>query len=214
MARNKRIDFLASLLKGYHTVLDVGSDHGYVLEEAFKRGYIQKGIASDVREMPLERSMKTLRNYPVRGILSDGFLAIDETFDAAVVAGMGAYLIAELMEHAPLHNAVYILQANDKHEHLRKRLNELGFEIKDEYIVHDKFFYIIMIVKRGNQHLTKEDLYLGPYLKHKVEVIPYYERKLKLLKDIMHKSNDDREDDLKEEIGYLELCLSKKGSKE
>ncbi len=214
MARNKRIKFLASLLQGYEKVLDMGSDHGYVLEEAFKKGYIQKGIASDVREMPLKRSLKTLENYPVRGILSDGFLAISEPFDAAVIAGMGAYLIADIMRHAPLHDAVYILQPNDKYAYLRNALNDMGFEIIDEHIVDDKFFYIIFIVKKGKQQLSREDIFLGPFLKHKKEATPYYERRISLIKQIIAKAGDSTEEELKEEYEYLLQITAKNTSKE
>lgn len=204
MVRNKRILFLSSLLKGFDTVLDMGSDHGYVLEEAFIKGYIKKGITSDVREMPLQQSLKTLKNYPVKGILSDGFLAINESFDACVIAGMGAYLISEIMMHAPLHDAIYILQPNDKYAHLRQKLEDLNFKIIDEFIVHDRFYYIIMKVIRGKMHLTDEDLILGPFLKNKDEAIPYYHKRLKMIENIMHQADEIRQQELKQE--YQILC--------
>lgn len=214
MVRNKRILFLASLLQGYDTVLDIGSDHGYVLEEAFKRGYIKYGIATDVRKMPLERSMKTLKNYPIKGILSDGFLAIKEPFDCAVIAGMGAQLIADIMTHAPLHEADYILQANDKHKALRERINALGFKIIDEFIVHDKFYYLVMIVRRGSEVLTEKDFYLGPILQAKKEAIPYYERRIELFEKIMKTADQDRINELKEEYHYLKMHVENMKSKE
>jgi tRNA (adenine22-N1)-methyltransferase len=210
MVRNKRILFLSSLLKGYDTALDMGSDHGYVLEEAFKKGYIKKGITSDVREMPLQQSLKTLKNYPVQGILSDGFLAINESFDACVIAGMGAYLISDIMTHAPLHDAIYILQPNDKYGHLRKRLEGLNFKIVDEYIVYDKFYYIIMKVERGVMHLTEEDLILGPYLKDKQEALPYYQKRLNMIEQIMNQADDLRKNELQQEYHVLYQKLKKK----
>lgn len=214
MVRNKRILFLASLLKGYDTVLDIGSDHGYVLEEAFKRGYIKQAIATDVRKMPLERSIKTLENYPIKGILSDGFLAIKEHFDACVIAGMGAQLISEIMCHAPLHDAVYILQPNDKHALLRKRLNELGFAIIDEHVVHDKFYYVVMIAVREQQELSQEDIILGSFLKDKKDAIPYYQRRYEIIKNIMASADQNRINELKEEFDYLSIQVKKGQSKE
>ena len=214
MVRNKRILFLASLLQGYDTVIDIGSDHGYVLEEAFKRGYIKAGIATDVRKMPLERSMKTLENYPIKGILSDGFLAIDEMFDCAVIAGMGAHLIADIMAHAPLHDAVYIVQPNDKHASFRERINALGFKITDEFIIHDKFYYLVMILKRGTQNLSKEDLFLGPILKEKREAIPYYERRVHMFQNIMKTADEHRTQELMIEYQVLINHLSQLKSKE
>jgi tRNA (adenine22-N1)-methyltransferase len=214
MARNKRILCLASLLKGFDTVVDIGSDHGYVLEEAFLQGYIKKGIATDVREMPLARSLKTLKNYPVKGILSDGFLAIHDPFDAAVIAGMGAYLIADLLVHAPNGDQTLILQPNDKESHLRQRLSELGFMITDEFVVHDRFYYVIIIAKRGSMTLSKEDVILGPCLKHKEEAIPFYQRRLKIMSEIMEKADDAKKEFMREEFQILSKHLSKIDVKE
>ncbi|TNF07749.1 MAG: SAM-dependent methyltransferase, partial [Bacillota bacterium] len=162
MARNKRISFLAELTKGYHKVLDIGTDHGLVLKKAFEKGYIQEAIASDINEKPLNQARRNLKNYPVHYVTSDGFLAINESFDLAVIAGMGAYLICDILNHAPKHDVTYILQANDKHEILRKYLMDHGFKIIDEYLVDDKFPYLILIVKRGSMILSEDELYLGP----------------------------------------------------
>ncbi len=214
MVRNKRILFLASLLQGYDTVIDIGSDHGYVLEEAFKRGYIRYGIATDVRKMPLENSLQTLKNYPIKGVLSDGFLTIKDDFDCAVIAGMGAHLIADIMANAPLNDAVYILQPNDKHTSLRERLNALGFMITDEFIVHDKFYYLVMIVRRGHQDLSEEDLLLGPHLKLKEDAIPYYQRRIKTFENIMETADETRVNELKNEYQYLRKIVSKTEGKE
>lgn len=214
MVRNKRILFLASLLQGYDTVIDIGSDHGYVLEEAFKRGYIKHGIATDVRKMPLENSLQTLKNYPIKGVLSDGFLAINDDFDCAVIAGMGAHLIADIMVNAPLNKAVYILQPNDKHPSLRERINALGFQITDEFIVFDKFYYLVMVIKRGHQVLSEEDLLLGPHLKLKNESIPYYERRIKMYENIMKTADESRVNELRNEFQYLQKIVSKNKGKE
>lgn len=42
MARNKRIKYLAELTKGYDRVLDIGTDHGLVLLEAFKKDILNQ----------------------------------------------------------------------------------------------------------------------------------------------------------------------------
>lgn len=214
MVRNKRLTFLASLIKDYPVVCDIGSDHGYVLEMAFKTGTIQKGIATDVRDMPLQSAMKTLENYPVRAILSDGFLAIDEPFDAAVVAGMGAHLIAEIMEHAPHHKAIYVLQANDKIAYLRDRLIKLGFQIIDEHVIHDRFYYVILVVKRGTMKLNHEDLYIGPFLKHKPETKSYVEHRLRQLKKIMDVADEMKKKALFDEWNTLKTWLEDRVSKD
>ncbi|RJX25286.1 MAG: SAM-dependent methyltransferase [Acholeplasma sp.] len=185
MVKNKRIVFLATRLKGYPKVLDIGTDHGYVLKEAFDKGFIHEAIASDLREQPLLSAKKNLENYPVTFVLSNGFLNIKESFDLALVAGMGAHLISDIMKHAPKGNEVYLLQPNDKYDVLREYLMHHGWTITDEWVIHDRFYYVLMEVKRGTMHLEKSDLILGPCLKTKSEAKDYYQWKLNQINQII-----------------------------
>ncbi|MBE0700529.1 MAG: SAM-dependent methyltransferase [Acholeplasmataceae bacterium] len=192
MVKNNRLSLLAELSKGFHTVLDIGTDHGLVLKEAIDFGFIQKGIASDLRESPLKQARKNLKNYPIDFIKSDGFLAIDKPFDLAIIAGMGSYLIADIMKNAPEGNHMYILQANDKVEYLRKFLQDNHFDIIDEFLVFEKRFYVILKVTRGEMALSESDLYLGPILKKKPNSKPYYDYKAQQIKKVINRTDDDR----------------------
>ena len=196
MARSKRILFLAELTQGYHSVLDIGTDHGFVLEKAFEKGYIQKGIASDLREQPLKSAKNNLKNYPVTFVISDGFLAITDDFDLAIIAGMGAHLIKDIMNHAPKKDITYILQPNDKTDILREYLMNHGFSIIDEYLVKDKFYYVILKVKRGESKLTPEDILLGPVLRYKPESRALYDYKLKQIDKIYENADEKRREEL------------------
>lgn len=195
MARNKRIKFLSELTKGYDRVLDIGTDHGLVLLDAFKKGYIKSAIASDLREEPLKSAKSNLDSYPVEFVISDGFKKIKSDFDLGIIAGMGAYLIKDILKDAPM-DKTYILQANDNHDVLREYLAKQGFEIIDEYIIFDKFYYVMMMVKKGHMKLTESDLYLGPKLKYKIEAKPFYDQKVKQFKKIYPKADDARQQTL------------------
>jgi len=196
MVKSKRIQLIAELTRGYDTVIDIGSDHGFVLQIAFEKGYIKRGIATDLREKPLASAMKNLKNYPTTFVLSDGFLNVKESFDLAIIAGMGANLICDILEHAPYGEQTYLLQANEKIEILRAFLVNNDFEIIDEYIVHDHFYYLILKVKRGEMILSQEDLYLGPHLKKKSEALPYYAKKAAQIEKIMGKADEIRKEEL------------------
>lgn len=187
MARSKRITALANLTKGYQTVVDIGSDHGLVLKEAIDLGYVRFGIASDINEKPLKQAEKNLKGYPVKLIQSDGFLLLNEPFDLAIIAGMGAHTISAILSNAPKEEVVYLLQANDKIEVLRQYLVDKEFKIIDEYVVYDKFYYVILKVIRGNMSLDEKDIWLGPILKKKNESKPYYQFRLKQIKAILPK---------------------------
>jgi tRNA (adenine22-N1)-methyltransferase len=195
MARNKRIKFLSQLTQGYDRILDIGTDHGLVLLEAFKKGYIKSAIASDLREEPLNSAKRNLDKYPVDFVISDGFKDIKSDFDLAIIAGMGAYLIKDILKFAPM-DKTYILQANDNHDILREFLVKQGFEIIDEHIVFDKFYYVIIIIKKGQMQLTESDLFLGPKLKYKAEAKPFYEQKINQFKKIYPKADDARQQTL------------------
>jgi tRNA (adenine22-N1)-methyltransferase len=194
MVKSKRLEFLSELTKGYDKVIDIGSDHGLVLLEALKKGYIKEAIASDLREKPLKQAMKNLKDYQVKFILSDGFLSVKDHFDLAIISGMGANLICNIMEYAPKNNETYILQANDKIEILRKFLSINHFEIIDEYVIYDKFFYVFLKVVRGKMVLNEADLYLGHILKNKEESRRYYDHKLRQIDQIYEKADVKKRD--------------------
>ena len=196
MARNKRIAFLSELTKGYDRVLDIGTDHGLVLLKAFEKGYIKEAIATDLREKPLKQAERNLKNYPVTYIISDGFLAVKKPFDLAIIAGMGAHLITEIMQHAPLGNQTYILQANEKIEILREYLMLNDFKIVDEHVIQDKFFYVVLKVSRGKMNLSDEDIYLGPILKNKPESLEYYAKKAHQIEKILPGADQERQIEL------------------
>ncbi|CCP88136.1 class I SAM-dependent methyltransferase [Candidatus Phytoplasma solani] len=137
----KRIPFIASLTKGYNTVLDIGTDHGLVLKKAFQKGYIQKAIASDLRSKPLLQSQKNLQNYPVTFYLSDGFAKIDQDFDLALICGLGTHTIIKILEQAPNKSKHFVLGAQSKQKYLKQWLSENHFTTLAEYYLFDKFFY-------------------------------------------------------------------------
>lgn len=196
----KRITLLATLLQGYEVVCDIGTDHGYVLREAFDKGFIKQAIVGEIAVGPLESAKKTLSNYPVTFYLSDGFDKIKESFDIGLISGMGVYTIIDILSRAP--KAEFLLQPNDKHEILRKYLSENNYQIVDEYITFDKFYYIIIHVKKGDEKLSPGDLYLGPKLKDKNEAQGYYFQKLNHLKMILQQADAQTK---KELTYYIEL---------
>ncbi len=201
----KRLDYIASLLKGYDIALDIGSDHGYVLNKALDLGYIKKGIASEIAPGPLENAKTNLKNYPVTFYLSDGFDKINEKFDIAIISGMGVYTIIDILNRAP--KCEYILQPNDKHEVLRKYLMENGYIITEEHITFDKFYYIIIKVKPGNENLSEEDIFLGPKLRLNKNAKDYYKLKYDQLSKILLVCDNETKKNITKQINYLKKVI-------
>jgi tRNA (adenine22-N1)-methyltransferase len=192
MARSKRIAFLAERTKGYRRIIDIGTDHGYVLKDAFDQQGIEFGIATDIRKGPLDQARKTLLGYPVSFYETDGFQGITEPFDLAIIAGMGANMILDILKHAPAYDFDCLLQANGKYDVLRRGLEDQGFRITDEHVLADQHMYVIIEAKRGKMELSEEDRLLGPFLKTKQEAIPYYDFKIKVIEDIIDRVDDEK----------------------
>ena len=120
-------------------VADIGCDHGYLGIYLLKNGIASSGIASDVREGPLQSAIRNAHKYGVgdnlRFYLSDGVSNIPRDFDTLVCAGMGADTMISILENAPwLQNKQYrlILQCQSKIHCLRQYLYEKGWHIVRE----------------------------------------------------------------------------------
>ncbi|MDV3182595.1 MAG: SAM-dependent methyltransferase, partial [Candidatus Phytoplasma australasiaticum] len=57
----KRILFIASLIKNYNTVADIGTYHGLVLKKALDLCYICNGLAADISPTSLSSDRKNLK---------------------------------------------------------------------------------------------------------------------------------------------------------
>lgn len=145
----KRIGFIASLLKGYDIVADIGTDHGLVLKKALDLKYIKKGIACDNKSQPLERARQNLKNYPVNFYLSDGFDNINDYFDFALICGMGPHTIINILDKTAYINKHFLLGCQGKIHYLIDWLNKNNFVILDYYNFYDKFHYIFLKVYRS-----------------------------------------------------------------
>lgn len=203
-----RIKFIASLLRGANTVLDIGTDHCKVLIEAVSNGYIKKGIGADLNLGPLKNASKNIKKANLENkitlIQSDGFKNIKADYDVVAITGMGFELIKSILREPHQKPDYYLIGSHYQVHYLRKYLNENNYQIIDEFIVFDKKYYLFLKVKEGKELLTNKDLYLGPLLKSKKEAIPYYNQSLiKLLKiKENHRSNE-----INTQIDYLKEIL-------
>lgn len=152
---------LAKAIKGYHIAIDIGTDHGYVLKYALDHQFIQRGIAADIAEKPLELAKQNLKGYPVTFYLSDGFLDVQEPFDVAVIAGMGAYTISHILKGAPEGDYDLILMAHDHLDDLRAFLKDNGYKIMYEEVIELKRFYHLIKAEKSIMVLTDKERITG-----------------------------------------------------
>lgn len=192
MIISKRLKFISSLIDGVDTIIDVGTDHGYVIIELLKNNAIKYAIASDINKGPVERARENLKSHN----LSDkaecrqgsGLSTVKPgEVSAAVIAGMGGNLIRDIIKaDMEVFNSLdyAILQPVQNPEVLREYLYKTGIAIEDEWIIYDedKYYEILKISKNGQVTnvspiyyevseilLEKKDKVYKDYLTFKIE---------------------------------------------
>ena len=164
MGKSNRIDALVESIKGYHTVLDIGTDHGLVLKFAIDKQYIKKGIAADIAALPLENAKKNLMGYPVSYYLSDGFQAINEPYDAVLIAGLGGMSIIDILFNHQEGQYDLILMPHDRLDKVRRYLSDNNYGIISENIIFDKHYYTIFHVNKRKMVISEKEVYTGVHI--------------------------------------------------
>ncbi|AWZ48775.1 SAM-dependent methyltransferase [Clostridiaceae bacterium 14S0207] len=178
MELSKRLGIIASFIENGDSMVDIGTDHGYIPIYLVKKGICNKAIAGDINKGPIERAEKNIFKERLSDKiicrLGGGFSVVSEgEVDACVIAGMGGDLITEIIENdiEKFKNLKYaVIQPVQNVDVFRKNLYNKGFEILNEKMcIEDGKFYEIFKIK---------------YDTHKKKVDPiYYEISEKLFKE-------------------------------
>lgn len=147
--RARRAAILALVPDGIRPVIDVGADHGHV-------AHALGAIATE--RMPHRRGRPD-----VRWVVADGLRPFQRV-GVAIVAGMGARLIARVLSEGPRPD-VAVLHAQDDPPWLRRWLAEHGWRIEAERLAPEagRFAEIVRAVP-GEELATGARLELGPRL--------------------------------------------------
>ena len=161
---SKRLNKIAELVDFGASVIDVGTDHGYVPNFLCENKISSDIIATDISNNSLQKSIeltKELENEKyIRNILANGI--IDEKRDNIIIAGLGGIQIAEIINNSieiAKSAKKLILQPMQKTNILRRELNNMGFEIIDEEMIYedDRYFEILIARFLGKEKLEKLD---------------------------------------------------------
>lgn len=207
MELSKRLNWILEKVDKCETIIDVGTDHGYIPIKLIKDNIASRVIASDINKEPLEKArinasldgviekvdlrlgggLKTLKSKEVKGI---------------IIAGMGGNLIRDILE-ADLDKVkdvdYLVLQPAQNPEVLREYLYTHEYEIIDEDICLDEGkYYELFKVKYKKNNITKlEDVFyeISPVmLKKRTETLKsYIEDKVEKNNKILNFINDDTE---------------------
>lgn len=153
MKLSNRLITIADLVDEGSRLADIGTDHGYLCAELYKRGTCRLLYGSDLNPGPLEAAKSTLDALgyaPYIDLRLGGGLEpySHGEIDSVVIAGMGGLLIASILaENMHLAKSLnyLILQPMQAPEALRAFLLQNGFEIVTEQIAQEgsKFYEII-----------------------------------------------------------------------
>ena len=169
---DNRLSLCASFVRKGSSLADIGTDHAYLPIWLVKNGIIEKALACDINEGPLNAGKADVESYclcdKITLRLSDGLKEVKENeADDIVIAGMGGELIARIIDDckwAKNKDKLFILQPMTKCEILVNYLYENGFEIiKQEACESFGKHYTVMAVRYTGEvrRITPEFSYIG-----------------------------------------------------
>lgn len=152
---DNRLSQIYALVRTGVTVVDIGTDHGYLIVALILNKKCTGGLACDLNTRPLQKAQTLIAKYglqdKIHTRLSDGLAQVNpDEIDDIVIAGMGGDLISKIIGNCAFSKDKkyhFILQPMTKIALLRKNLYAQGFEIKEEVpIIDGKFAYTILSV--------------------------------------------------------------------
>lgn len=208
MELSKRLKFIANHIDKCESLIDVGTDHGYIPIYAVKSGLCNKAIASDINKDPVN---KARLNASLEGVgkevdtrLGGGLETVKKgEVEAVVIAGMGGNLIRDILEKDKAKLPFYkflILQPAQNPEVLREYLYNNGYEIITEDLCIDEgIYYELFKVRKNNSegNTVLDSIYyeFSPVLLNKKHELmhDYLESKEEKYKKILGFIKDDSE---------------------
>ncbi len=139
---DNRLMTIADMVSKKGTLLDVGTDHGYLPIYLIKNSKIDKAIASDVSKGSLAKAIEEVKKEKledkIETRLGSGLMVIkqEDKLDTIVLAGMGGILISELLteklEYIKNKDIEFIVQPVQSPESVRKFFQKEKFTIIEE----------------------------------------------------------------------------------
>lgn len=175
---SKRMQAVADMVKEKR-VVDIGCDHAFVSIYLAKKPWVDRVIAMDVKTGPVDIARGNIAAHnlsdKIELRMSDGFnkLSVGEA-DVAVIAGMGGYLMIDILEGGREHlksGISLVLQPQSDIKAVREYLVKVGYIIQDEdMLIEDGKYYSIMRAVpacSGDTEYSTEEYIYGPVLLRK-----------------------------------------------
>lgn len=215
MELSKRLMCIVNNMDKCESVIDVGTDHGYIPIYAVKNKICTKAIASDINKGPKEKAESNVRfegvSDKIQCRLGAGLATVRlGEVEAAIIAGMGGNLIRDIIvqDIKKVQKFKYmILQPAQNAEILREFLYKGPFEIlKEDLVIDENIFYEVFKVKYNKNKIdevkVKEDSFYYEVSTRLIEdkhplIKDFIENKLDRYKTILSFIKDDTESAVK-----------------
>ncbi len=147
---------------------DIGSDHGQLVIELAQTTSLRPLYATENKDGPLGILKQAVMNSraDIAVLKGDGLKPLlDKDIKNIIIAGMGGYLIADILKTELKSVQTFILQPNNHEPELRGYLAEHGYQIIAEKLVQDhRHIYEILVCQRGAMTLSAKERLFGPVL--------------------------------------------------
>ncbi|HEY8444426.1 MAG TPA: class I SAM-dependent methyltransferase [Clostridia bacterium] len=218
MRLSKRLQSIADCVKYCDTIADIGCDHGKLSVYLIIKGRCSKVLATDISPLSLRKTQELARQKKISDkvitLCGDGLeplINCGQKVDLAIIAGLGGREIIKIIERDKNFIERYILSPQQNVDYLRKKLNEFGYKIVNDFIVLDKSkFYDIIEIEKGYQELSGQELKwgVGNLKNPSKDFIAYLDKKINLLTQAYNNANIGKEEYKKE----LDEAISLKNS--
>lgn len=168
---SKRLKAIENYIFDGSILVDVGTDHGFLMIDAIINKGVKHAYGIDINENPLLACQSNVDaaglNDQVTLILGDGLKDFNEQADVFVLAGMGGETIYKILaDYHFKEGQRIIIQANSKHIELREALVSQGLAIiAEEFFLEKEIPILIMVAEVGTTDYTDVDFVVGPQLK-------------------------------------------------
>lgn len=183
---DNRLQAIYDMIRQDSKIVDVGTDHGYLITKLILDQKSRAGKCIDINSMCLKKARDLATKYnlnqQINFSISDGLEDVLETeADDIVIAGMGSELIINILEKCnwvkKVNNKHLILQPMKNPWILREYLFKNKFKIIDEkVVVAKKIFYVIIKAIYTDQiyNYLPTDIFIGTLLNNKNQITKDY----------------------------------------
>ncbi|MBQ6373512.1 MAG: SAM-dependent methyltransferase [Clostridia bacterium] len=177
-----RLSALAVHVAPCERYADIGCDHGRLGAYLLKTGRVARAQLTDISDDSLRKARRLIGMLGladrVRFCVGDGAMALEETPEVTVIAGMGGSTICRILTKGRMRLGAskLVLQPNVDAPALRRTLCGLGYRISDEQIVCDgRWRYVIICAESGAAGYSDAQIEIGPVLleRRPPELKPY-----------------------------------------